>query len=783
MPPIPSRSDAPSRVLSGMARVLLALLTAASFLLVFHNYGLDLLPDRRIRVDPAQITPYGDGKTFAYVVPFDASEPDRWPTMRSRVRFFEDATAYRLRLRVLDEVTVTGGDRFVHEPGRIVFSTLDNTDPRTNGHAYWISTPIWYTVATGDAAMLVFLACVVGWHLLCRGVAREPRPHAPIRSWRGHFWGATALFLAGLYCNTGSLPPYAITSFPLVDPATGYTYNGDHVHFRVLFDFVNGANRSVWDHAILLRRILFPVLGWPMMRLFGFEVGGILTSLALSTAAFAASLSFLRRWIGENGAACAGWIMAVYPGAAYWAGLPYTYALIFPASLLLMLALVTLAESRDWRTLAMVSVGMGVAYLAYDLAITFLPAAFLVLCWRRRFGAAVVSTLIQIVPLALWLLALVRVFHQPLQNGNSGIYLSILSELTHPAGLEWWLSQAAHAPGYGSDIFFASNFIFIPALFLAVVALNPSTSRIRMHVAEAALLLSGLAFFAVLNLAPSDSGGWEMRGNWISRLYQPIFPALVLFISRWWQDLPPVPRAVRGFLAALLAGATLGDALIVFGPILNDPWHLSRDAFYRFYDHTDAHFVYDEHLATFGRRPLGFTRVIDSGEPRVTLEQLQNQIAAAKQSLLGIRKAIWDNRVALHNVRTALRDVGRAAAQQHLDLYSKQLALRRFRGEITAEQSMNQVKTLDSFISPEIREVIDDASLDSKESTDMILPPLPPTADEVRAAIVKDSAELTSLEHEVTKAENELTAALADQTQAINDMTRFLNASSAPSHP
>ena len=78
---------------------------------------------------------------------------------------------------------------------------------------------------------------------------------------------------------------------------------------------------------------------------------------------------------------------------------------------------------------------------------------------------------------------------------------------------------------------------------------------------------------------------------------------------------------------------------------------------------------------------------------------------------------------------------------------------------------------------------IDDASLDSKESTDMILPPLPPTADEVRAAIVKDSAELTSLEHEVTKAENELTAALADQTQAINDMTRFLNASSAPSHP
>jgi hypothetical protein len=593
---------------SAPVRWLLIAATAASFLLVFQNFGLDILPDRVVPIPPAQIRPYSAEKTFAYVFDFDGSEPDRWPSARSRVRFFEDAQPYLVRLHGPEEVLVVGGGRFTHEPGRIVFSTPYNTDPRTNGHSYSLTTPILYSAAIGDTAMLLFLCCAAAWHMGCGGRASPAAGEARATRWRAHLIGATALFLLGLYCNTGTLAPYAITNAPVVMPETGYAYNGDHIHFRVLFDFVDGSDRSVWDHALLLRRILFPVLGWPLMKLLGFEVGGTVTSLMLNTAAFVAAVTVLRRWVGERGAVFAGWLLALYPGAAYWAGLPYTYALIFPASLLLMLALMRLSRPAGLGMVTAVSLAMGVAYLGYDLAINFIPASLLVLCWRRRFGAAALSALLQVAPLAAWLYALSHVFHQPLQNGNTGIYMSVMGELLHPAGGAWWWQQAVHAPGYASDIFFAANFIFIPALFLAAIPLNFATSRIRPHVAEIALLASGAALFAVLNLAPSDSGGWEMRGTWISRLYQPVFPALIVFLARWWQGLPDLARPSRFLVVTCVAAAMLGNALVVFGPILDDPLQVSRDAYYRFYDHTPAHFLYEMNLKSLGRRPLGFPR-------------------------------------------------------------------------------------------------------------------------------------------------------------------------------
>ncbi|HTT58243.1 MAG TPA: hypothetical protein VMF63_14105, partial [Opitutaceae bacterium] len=61
-------------------------------------------------------------------------------------------------------------------------------------------------------------------------------------------------------------------------------------------------------------------------------------------------------------------------------------------------------------------------------------------------------------------------------------------------------------------------------------------------------------------------------------------------------------------VAGLLAATAAGNALIVFGPILNNPGRLSEYAFYRFYDHTDSHWVYEATLKDLGRRPLGFPR-------------------------------------------------------------------------------------------------------------------------------------------------------------------------------
>jgi hypothetical protein len=779
MPPPPSPAPSPVAQPFGAARWLLLLATAASFLLVFHNYGLDILPDRLVRISPAQIRPYSSEKTFAYVVDFDGSEADRWPSARSRVRFFEDAHAYSVRQHQTDEVILVGGDRFAHQPGRIVFSTVENTDPRTNGHAYSFLTPVLYSTAIGDTAMLVFLSCVVAWRFAPRGDRHLPAPPSGFSRANAHLAGATALFLIGLYCNTGTLAPYANTSTPLVVPTTGYAYNGDHIHFRVLFDFVDGRDRSVWDHAILLRRILFPVLGWPLMKLLGFEIGGTVTSLILNTAAFAAALFVLRRWIGERGAVFAGWIMALYPGAAYWAGLPYTYALIFPSSLLLMLALMRLAGPGGLRTVAAVSLAMGVAYLGYDLAITFMPASLIILCWRRRFIDAAVSLVLQAAPLAAWLFALGHVFHQPLQNGNTGIYLTVLGELAHPSAGGWWWQQALHAPGNGSDIFFAANFIFLPALFLVALALDPVTSRVRLHIAEVALLASGLALFAMLNLAPSDAGGWEMRGTWISRLYQPVFPALIVFTARWWQGLPALSRGCRVLVGISLAGATLGDALIVFGPILNDPWHISETAFYRFYDHTDAHTFYEQNLKDLGRRPLGFTRVIKGPTLEEMQAQLRGQLGAAQTSLEDIRRAVQENRAALRQVRMALRDVGLGTAEAKSELFARQLDRRRSRGEITADEAYALAKTPGDFEGPALKALLNDPSLDLKGPSGPI-EPAPAVIGDLQAAIAKESKELGALEGAIGQAQNDLRAALPEQARAVDALARFGKGEAVP---
>jgi hypothetical protein len=754
------------------ARGLLSLATAVSFLLVFHNFGIDILPDRRVEIPAGSIRPYSPDKTFGYVFDFSQSEPDRWPSPRSRVSFFEDGVRYKLRLTHVDEVLLVGGDRFAHEPGRIVFSTVENTDPRTNGHHYWLTTPILYRAGIGDAAMAALLCCTLAWLLICAG--QRPVPGLPgCPGWRWHLAGAAALFAFGLYCNTGSLSPYAITCATMYVPQdTGYAYNNDHPHFRVLFDFVDGRDRSVWEHAVFLRRILFPVLGWPLMRLLGFEEGGTLTSLILNVAGFIAAVALLRRWIGERGAVFAAWILALYPGAAYWAGMPYPNALIVPGSLLLMLGLWRIVDTPvGWR-LAAISLAMGAVYLGYDLAAFYLPATLLALCWRRRFGAAAASASIQALPLACWLFALRHAFGLSLEDANSAVYANVLQGYLHAADFARSWQEMLRAPGTGFDIFFGANFIFLPALFLFVVAVNPATSRIRFGTAELSVLLSALALFLFLNLAPRDVGGWEMGGTWIARIYQPVMPALVLFMARWWQGLPPLSRPLRNLVLCALALASLGDALIVFGPILDNPGGISETALYRFYDHTDAHFVYESTLRTLGRRPLGFPRAQPAPPTEAELRararrELENDLATV--GALG--KAIEGNRAALADNERELLTVGRALAETRSAVLSTQLEIRRRRGEITADEAVRQARPWPEFVPPPVKALMDRSQAGAPGPS----APAEAAAQTIPgavAAISAETAQLNDLQHAVFLAQTELASEVSELAKTGAELDR-----------
>jgi hypothetical protein len=750
--------------------------TVVSFVLVLQNFALDIFPDQRVHIPPELMRPYSSATRFAYVFDYDGSEPDLWPSTRSRVSLTEDGQPYN-RLRNADEVILVGGNRFTHEPGRIVFSSYDNTDPRTNGRSYDLTTPTLYLPAIGDSAMAVFLGCAVAWYFLCRNAGPPTAAERPgVSRWRWHLLGATLVFILGIYCNTGSLAPYAITSSPTVDPSTGYAYNQDHPHFRVLFDFVDGKDRKVWDKAQFLRRILYPVLAWPLMKLLGFEPGGVLTSFILNAAGFVAALILLRRWVGERAAIFSGWLLALYPAAAYWGGLPYTHALIFPSCLFLMLGLMRLSTARDAWSLAAVSLAMGVVYLGYDLGLLYIPAAVIVLCWRRRPLAAAASAIIQAAPIAIWMGVLTWVLHQPLQNRNSSIFSSVFSVYVDRMGLAWWWQRVVHLPDYGFDIFFASNFIFIPALFLVVLVLNPLTSRIGFRITEVALLASGLALYLFLNLAPNDASTWPMRGTWIARIYQPIFPALVLYMARWWQDLPPLSRPWRILVVLVLAATSLGNALVLFGPILDDPGGISKFAFYQFYDHTAAHFLYAANRAALGRRPIGFPRdmraVIHEASPEEILAQKKALMDQDLGDLRGIRGATEDNVKSLMDVEKAFRQVGRALAEARSAIYARKLAISVGRGEITATDAKRQAKGVDDFVWPELRKVLDDPSLD--------LPPAKPAPGaepgnipDMNAALVADSKKLVEVQREVSQAQGALGAAEADLASAEVELGRL----------
>ena len=583
----------------------LTLVASLALLLVLHNHALYLAPYTEVAVDRASIQADQAGPPATYWFPFIQSTPDGPYANRSRSLLLENGAILADTPSAPSVVRLNGQGSWAHEPGRIIFATVDGSDPRSNGRTYTVAYPLLYQRWIGFAALGALLLSGTGLYLVGRNHAVAASPSGSANRWRWHLAGAALLFLAGLYCSTGTLAPYANTTSPQVAKASGYLYNPDHIHFQALFNFVDGRDRSTWDNALFLRRILYNVLAYPFMKAAGWEVGGTLASITFNLAAFVIFLRALRRRVGHKGAALAGWILALYPGAGYWGGLPYQHALIVPGSLLLMLTLVSLAEDDGWRPVIAGSLLLGIANLGYEFFMFFLPASMLMLLWRRRWAAAAVSIALQVLPLALWVATLTFHFGQNMMNSNSASFGAIAGSYFHAGDLARWWNVLSVVPELALDLFFGANFIFLPALFIALVGVNAVTSRIRPHPAEVVLLAAGLALFLFNNLAPDYVSQWQLRGTWIARIYQPVFPAFLWFAARWYQALPPLrPRVQAGILGGI-GLALAGNALIVFGPILDNPLRLSETAFYRFYDHA-GHATYQGNLDHFGRRPLGF---------------------------------------------------------------------------------------------------------------------------------------------------------------------------------
>lgn len=417
------------------------------------------------------------------------------------------------------------------------------------------------------------------------------------------------ILLVSSWLSSGTMAPYAATLDPdivRIQPPCDYLTNIDHAQFEAAFWMLDGRARESWEGSVMLRRILYFILAFPLMRALGFETGGFIANLLVMLSACLAFVFFVRRVIGPQAATVSMWLLATYPGIAYWVGLPYSYVWIVPGSLLLAMLLWKLSTVTNQRNTFLVSLAMGFLFWGYDLLPFFGTAALLVLARRRRFAQLPTAAIGLLIPMAILLLGLKFAFHLPLRNSNTEPYLIILASFSKHIDYPSWWKLIAELPEITLNNFLFSNFLFLPLLFVLLIILSLIDTRsVSIEKPEAEIFLAILLVFFFNNLAPPYPG-WQMRGVWIARLYQPVFVAFVLYasrtIQRWWQPGRTTLAPLARISALLVALTVIANALVVWGPVLK--LNATSEIYYQFYRHSGPASL-RRNIERHGRRPLG----------------------------------------------------------------------------------------------------------------------------------------------------------------------------------
>jgi hypothetical protein len=426
--------------------------------------------------------------------------------------------------------------------------------------------------------------------------------------------GASFLTVVLGWLCTGTLAAYAVgLDIALVLTPCRYLANCDHGHFLASFLMLDGAPRQNWEWSVVLRRTLYPILSYPFMKVLGFDGGGIVANFLLAVAALVGFTLYLRRQVGERGAMAATLLLATYPGLHYWIGLPYCYAIIVPGSICATVMLWELQGEDRTAAIAFLSLGLGALYLGYDLAIFFGPAA-LWLVWRRnrRASPVALAALCQALPSILNLAVLRYALDVPLVNSNSEVFGAVLASYAHPGDLGAWGALLARAPLVLLQNALASNFVWLPLLFVGTWLVARRRGLARLEPFELAVLVCAVGVWALNNLAPPYPGKWQMRGEWIARLYQPTFGVMLTFLARFAEAATGEPGRLRRWSLAAIGGAVVLNALVMLGPFVSATRYTGH-LYEAFYAHAPPHSDYGraptevmvEHLEELGRRPLG----------------------------------------------------------------------------------------------------------------------------------------------------------------------------------
>lgn len=444
------------------------------------------------------------------------------------------------------------------------------------------------------------------------------RLRAPRGSWIG-LAVAVVVLAGGIWASTGTLAPYASTlEQPFMWGPCNYPLNIDHFHFKATFLMLDGAPREQWEFSVVLRRLLYPLLAFPLMKLLGYGAGGLVTNVLLAILALLVFWRALSRRLGRRPPGAALALLATYPGIAYWAGLPYSYAAIVPLSLLCQVLLWRLEADRSQRNAVLVGLGLGVLFTGYDLLPIFGVAALLLLLWHRAWLSTALLVVAQLVPTVLVAVLLWTRYRVPFRNGNTEAYFTVLRSYVSPVDLHAWWVLLRQLPLATVDNYLFSNFLFVPLLFLLALVIGrrlAPAEPIPITGAEGCVLLATALLFLFNNLAPPYSG-WPLRGAWVARLYQPVVATMVPLIAVALARVGELPaRWGRTLRAATLCVVT-AQAWVIFAPALGQPW-LSGELYFRFYRHAQRA-VYADNVARLGARPVGFCASPPSAAESVT---------------------------------------------------------------------------------------------------------------------------------------------------------------------
>jgi hypothetical protein len=425
-----------------------------------------------------------------------------------------------------------------------------------------------------------------------------------IRKW---FWISVALMGVQMYLNTGTLSAYAAT---MNNPAMydGYIVNLDWPQYVANYKFITGADPSQWAGGYVLRRVLLYLVGYPFLKLFGFYTGSMITIFLCIFISYFFFIKFVGKEFGNAGAGIAMALLCTYTGIMYWIGSPFVHNLIVPLCLWIYLLLYKMQRNGlrfNYLALAII----GILFTGYDLLPLFAPGILVLILLNRNFAFTqrlllIVFALLMFVgpPLLVRWWIHTRAENFPL-GGNDNSYTIIINSYLHVLNsIPAWWERTKLVPATLMRCFLHGNFYGLPLLFIVLWTYGRWVLKFKLNRIENTILYSILFLFLFNNMAPPYEGEWQMWGDWLARLYQPLFIVMVMYVVRLGAHVYVV-RGSKLLFSSALALTVVFNILVNTGGLYASP--LTSRVYGNFYKH-GAGDSYLKNIRYFGARPLGF---------------------------------------------------------------------------------------------------------------------------------------------------------------------------------